>query len=91
MPEIDGSGVGLGKNLNKDDIRSLAPHIVIQAGTHASDALDTIDQLEQELDIPLFYADVSYGNLADTYRKLGELLGCEERAENLAYYKKIFL
>lgn len=44
------------------------------------------EQIQSETGAPCVFLDVSFGKLQDSYRILGRLLGCEERAEELACY-----
>ena len=39
-----------------------------------------------ETGAPCVFLDISYGKLQESYRMLGRLLGCEDRAEELAAY-----
>jgi len=85
LPNL-GGWYGQGNQGNVEEIIKAAPDIVLSTGLDQS-SIDSADQLQQQLGIPVVLADSDdMAALADTYRFLGEILGDAERAEELATY-----
>ncbi|MBX9035127.1 TIGR03905 family TSCPD domain-containing protein [Gordonibacter massiliensis (ex Traore et al. 2017)] len=60
--------------------------IMLDAGLPKNGLADELDALQAEGDTPCVFLDTSFGNLPQAYRLLGDLLGRQGRAEELATY-----
>jgi iron complex transport system substrate-binding protein len=77
-----------GQQLNPEAIVAANIQIMISvtlAEITEADKSDA-DELQTQLGIPVVVLDGSLDNISTTYRKLGEILGREEQAEELAAY-----
>lgn len=84
-----GTFYGKKANLNREAVILEDPDVVIDMGEIKGDAKNTIDDLDtltEQLNIPVVFIECYLDNTADAYRRLGELLGCEDEAEIRAEY-----
>lgn len=86
LVETGTPGANFGKSVDPGLIAALAPDIVLQAGVPRAGAAEELERVQSETGAPCVFLDVSYGKLQESYRMLGRLLGCEDRAEELAAY-----
>lgn len=84
LPNL-GGWFGQGKEGNVEEIIKAAPDIVLSTGTDQS-SIDTADQLQEKLGIPVILIDSHFDSMADSYRFVGELVGNSKRGEALADY-----
>ncbi len=84
-----GTLYGKKANLNKEALILCNPEVVIDVG----DIKGSVEQMAKELDqvsadvgVPVIFIEANMDNYPDVFRKLGKLLGEEERAEKLAQY-----
>lgn len=77
---------GQGGTANMEAVLAAQPDLIIDAGTVNDTYISLADQVQEQTGIPYILVDGGFGNTAETYRALGELLGVEERAEVLAAY-----
>jgi glutamyl-tRNA synthetase len=71
---------------NIEEILKIAPDIVISLGVINDAERSNADQIEQQLDIPVLLVDGELTEMDRTYEYLGELLGMESEAQQLADY-----
>lgn len=83
-----GTFYGKKANLNKEALVYASPDVVIDAGDIKDGIAEDLDNLEKEIGIPVVFIECFLTNTADAYRKLGSLVGNEERAEILASYSQ---
>lgn len=84
-----GTFYGKKANLNREAVILEDPDVVIDMGEIKGDEKNTIDDLDtltEQLNIPVVFIECYLDNTADAYRRLGELLGCEDEAEIRAEY-----
>jgi iron complex transport system substrate-binding protein len=75
-----------GKDADLALIASLEPDMILRAGVPRAGVDEELERVQSETGAPCVFLDVSFGKLQESYRTLGRLLGCEERAEELACY-----
>jgi iron complex transport system substrate-binding protein len=73
-------------DVNLETIISLAPDLLIDIGEKKEGIEEDLDLLQMQTDIPTVHIDSSLTGMAQTYRMLGDLLGKDEKAEELAVY-----
>ena len=73
-------------NLNVEELALAAPQVIVDIGRVMSSGAEDMDILQQQTGIPTVFLNAATGALPETYRKLGQLLGREERAEQLAAF-----
>ncbi len=86
LAETGAIKTNVGKKVDFAQIAALKPDIVLQAGIPHSDDIEDLEWIQTKTGALCVFLDVSYGKLQESYRKLGRLLGCEQRAEELASY-----
>ena len=84
-----GTLYGKKANLNKETLILADPEVVIDVG----DIKGSVEQMAKELDdvsrdigVPVIFIEANMENYPEVFRILGELLGYEERGEQLAQY-----
>ena len=86
---IFGTFYGRKANLNKEALMAAAPDVVIDMGEIKGDRESMradLDSLQADIMIPVIFIEAYLDNTPDVYRKLGTLLGAEEKGEALAGY-----
>ncbi|NLL39911.1 MAG: ABC transporter substrate-binding protein [Clostridiales bacterium] len=73
-------------DLNLEEIARLSPQIIIDVGEPKGSIVEDMDAIMEQVGIPTVHITASMNTMADAYRKLGELLGLEDEAEELAQY-----
>lgn len=82
-----GTGVLNSSDIDKvepDVCRFLYPDLMVDAGLNREGLAEELDELQSATGIPCVFLDLSFGSLADAYRKLGAIFDCGVRAELLA-------
>ncbi len=72
--------------LNLEELLAAGPQLVLDVGEAKPSAAEDLDALTQQTGIPFIHVHADTESMGETYRKLGTLLGLEERAEVLADY-----
>ena len=72
--------------LNLEELLAAAPEIVLDIGEPKKSIGEDMDALTEQTGIPFLHIDAATATMGETYRKLGALLGLEDRAEVLAAY-----
>ena len=67
-----------------EELLSLAPDVVIDVGEAKGSIAEDLDQLSSQTGIPFVHINSTMETSADTFRRLGELTGRAEKAEELA-------
>ncbi|MBQ4280539.1 MAG: ABC transporter substrate-binding protein, partial [Spirochaetales bacterium] len=88
-----GTLYGKKANLNKETMILANPEMVIDVG----DIKGSVEEMAKELDdvsrdvgVPVIFLEANMDNYPEVFRRLGKLLGYEERAEELAgYYEAV--
>ncbi len=72
--------------LNLEELLAAAPEIVLDVGEPKKSIGEDLAALTEQTGIPFLHIDAATATMPEAYRKLGALLGLEERAETLAQY-----
>lgn len=86
---IYGTFYGKKANLNKEALIVSDPQVIIDVGEikgSISSMIDDLDKLQEQTGIPVVFIESYLKNTATTYKRIGELLGAEERASILSAY-----
>lgn len=73
-------------NLNPEELALADPQVIIDLGRVMSSGTEDMDILQQQTGIPTVFLTSTAEALPDTYRRLGQLLGRREKAEQLAAF-----
>lgn len=83
---VFGAIFGAKGDLNKEAIAAADPQVIIDTGVLDDDVASGLDQLQEELGIPCVFIETNMDDYGASYEKLGELLGMEERGNELSEY-----
>lgn len=83
LPEL-GQLYGGGAELDLEAILSVDPDVVIDIGDSKEGIAEDMDSLSEQTGIPFVHIDATVQTSPDAYRMLGELVGREEQAEEIA-------
>jgi iron complex transport system substrate-binding protein len=85
---VVGLGGWFGKNTtgNVEEIIKTGPDVVLSIGDVDEGTISDADRIQDLLNIPVVLIDSALIKTGDAYRFVGELLGEQERAEELAQY-----
>ncbi len=83
LPEIGQLYGGKGE-LDLEALLAAAPEVVIDIGETKSGMKEDLDALTEQTGIPFVHVEATVSTAAAAYRTLGDLLGREEQAEELA-------
>ena len=72
--------------INLETLLQSEAQVVIDVGEPKKTATEDLDGLQNQTGIPFVHISADTESMGATYRKLGELLGCEREAEILAVY-----
>ena len=72
--------------LNLEELLAAGPQLVLDVGEAKANTGEDLSALTEQTGIPFLHIDADTGSVGAAYRKLGTLLGLEERAEILAAY-----
>lgn len=73
-------------NFDIRKVDSVKPDMILDIGTKKDDLNSTLEYTQVKSDTPVIFLDGTFGRLPDVYRKLGDITGCHERAEELAAF-----
>ena len=82
----DLSNFGMGDAVNYEAVIAANPTIAIYSGKINDAMVSDCDALSESLGIPVVAVDNELNNSAEAFRFMGELLGVEDHAEELAQY-----
>ena len=85
LPVI-GQLYGTRGDLNLEELARLDPQVVIDIGEPKKTVAEDMDALQEQLGIPCVHITMHLSDAGDAYRKLGELLGLREKAEEIAVF-----
>lgn len=77
---------GMGDAVNYEAVIAANPTIAINSGKINDTMVSDCDALSESLGIPVVAVDNEFNNSAEAFRFMGELLGVEDHAEELAQY-----
>ncbi len=75
-----------GGDLNIEELAKADPQLIIDVGEKKPSTTEDMDALQKQTLIPSVFLSASLETMPETYRKLGALLGKEEKAEELARF-----
>ena len=84
-----GTLYGKKANLNKETLILANPEVIIDVGDikgSVQDMANDLDKVSADTGVPVIFLEANMDNYPAVFRRLGELLGEEERAEKLARY-----
>ena len=73
-------------NLNVEELALADPQIILDIGQTMSTGAEDMEALQSQTGIPTVFISSSLDTMPDTFRRLGALLGREEKAEELALF-----
>lgn len=73
-------------NLNVEELAATGPQLIIDIGRSMDSGKEDMDNLQNVTKIPTVFISTSLETMPQTFRRLGELLGKEEKAEQLAQF-----
>lgn len=82
-PEV-GRITGRGNTANLESVIVLRPDLILDVGSTSSTFVSLAERVQQQTGIPYALLDGRFDAVAETYRKLGELIGRKSDAEKLA-------
>ena len=77
---------GRGNTANLESVIALKPDLILDVGSTSATFVSLAERVEQQTSIPYALLDGRFDAVAETYRKLGELIGRQADAEKLARY-----
>jgi iron complex transport system substrate-binding protein len=77
---------GRGNTANLEGVIALKPDLILDVGSTSSTFVSLAERVQQQIGIPYALLDGRFDAVAETYRKLGELIGRKSEAEKLARY-----
>ncbi len=83
---VTGAAFGSKGDLNKETVASLGAQVLIDTGEAKDGIAEDLDALQEQLGIPCIFIETKLNDYVSAYTKLGELLGKQERAKELADY-----
>lgn len=75
-----------GADLNVEQLALAAPDLILDIGQVKATVSEDMDALQEQTLIPSVFISATLETMPETYRKLGALLGREERGEELAQF-----
>ena len=73
-------------DLNVEALAQTGPQVIIDIGEVKKSSVDDLNTLQAQTGIPTVFLSATLETMPDTYRKLGRLLGREEKGEELASF-----
>ncbi len=73
-------------NLNVEALAAAGPELIVDIGRTMDSSAEDLDMLQETTQIPSVFVSASLKDMPTTFRRLGELLGREEKAEQLAAF-----
>lgn len=81
-----GAAFGAKGDLNKEAVAATGAQVLIDTGEMKDGIAEDLDALQEQLGIPCVFIESKLEDWGSAYEKLGQLLGEEERGEELAAY-----
>lgn len=73
-------------NLNVEELAAAGPELIVDIGRTMDGGVEDMETLEDQTQIPAVFISASLETMPETFRKLGKLLGREEKGEELARF-----
>ena len=84
-PEV-GRITGRGNTANLESVLALKPDLILDVGSTSTTFVSLAERVQQQTGIPYALLDGRFDAIPATYRKLGELIGRRDKAEEFARY-----
>lgn len=75
-----------GAELNVEELAMTEPQLIIDIGEAKKSSVEDLNALQEQTLIPSVFISATLKTMPETYRKLGKLLGKEEKGEQLAQF-----
>lgn len=73
-------------DLNKEALAAANPQVIIDTGERKAGIEEDLQTLQDQLGIPVIFIETKLDGYGDAYRMLGDLLGMQERGEEMGAY-----
>lgn len=83
---VFGAVLGAKDNLNREAVAAENPQVIIDTGEAKKGAKEDLDALQEQLGIPVVFIEAKLSDYGAAYERLGEMLGMEDRGQELAGY-----
>lgn len=83
---VFGAVLGATDNLNREAVAAAAPQVIIDTGEAKEGAEEDLNALQEQLGIPVVFIEAKLSDYGAAYARLGELLGMEDRGNELSQY-----
>jgi iron complex transport system substrate-binding protein len=83
---VFGQFYGKSNTLNLEALIEADPQVIIDLGDKKASHKEDMTGVQEQTGIPTIFIEANLNTFPDAYRKLGKLLGKEEKAEQIAQY-----
>lgn len=83
---VFGAFYGSKSDLNKEAVIAADPQVIIDIGEVKDGMKEELDDLQEQLGIPVVFIEADLEGTGTAFRTLGQLLDCEEEANKIADY-----
>ena len=83
---VFGSAFGGKGDINREALAAADPQVIIDTGEAKDGLTEDMDTLQEQLGIPVVFVECAIDDYGAAYETLGELLGMEDRGNELAEY-----
>ena len=83
---VFGAVLGAKDDFNHEAVAAAKPQVIIDTGEVKKDTKESLDALQEQLGIPVVFVEAYLEDYGSAYKTLGELLGMEERGNQLSEY-----
>lgn len=83
---VFGAVLGAKDDLNREAVAAADPQVIIDTGEVKKDTEESLDALQEQLGIPVVFVEAYLDDYGACYKTLGELLGMEDRGNELSEY-----
>lgn len=83
---VFGAVLGATDSLNREAVAAAAPQVIIDTGEAKKGAEEDLNALQEQLGIPVVFIEAKLSDYGAAYARLGELLGMEDRGNELSAY-----
>jgi len=83
---VFGTAFGAKGDMNREAVAAAGPQVIIDTGDAMDGLEEDLDNLQEQLGIPVVFVETKLEDYGSAYKKLGELLGVEDRGNELSEY-----
>lgn len=83
---VFGAVLGATDNLNREAVAAADPQVIIDTGEVKNDTEESLNELQEQLGIPVVFVEAYLDDYGAAYKTLGELLDMEDRGNELSEY-----